>query len=579
MGKVSRSENTVGAFVGKLVKSPFATALFSFAVYWSSLEPLGLCWLVFLVPVLWYPLYGLSARANLSERPLESAGASPSAGGSPSAGQKRKSFFFRFWGGAGRCLTSFYGQLWGATALFWLVITVWLTFPHPATLLGWVALSFYLAIYFPLFIAIVRFFVSKSSLFLVPAVLSGWLFTEVLRKWGLGGFSFASLEHAFYRTPVMIQIADLVEEYGVGLMIVLTGTLVALAIWPFLEGRKSPLSGKKKAVRFLLCCLMIGITIGSTTWYGYFRLAEYARLEAKMIEEKVPRLRIALLQENTTFHYPVPEETNLAIHKTYLQLSRDAVNVDGPLDLIVWPESTFSDVYYNVTPNGGYFPGLESLSPEEREEKIEAILQKQRSTFLQWEKSFGTPFLLGIPTLLYNEKGEAACYNSALLIDDKGEFPRYDKNNLVMFGEYLPFADYLPDWFPLKTLGLSVAAGEGPVLFTLEKEGHSTTLLVNICFESSIARLIHSHIRQLRGTGRDPDILVNISNDGWFWYSSQIEYHLATNVFRAVETRKQVLTATHAGYAAWIDSSGIIRSIGKRGASQYVLATPFVNVR
>ena len=57
---------------------------------------------------------------------------------------------------------------------------------------------------------------------------------------------------------------------------------------------------------------------------------------------------------------------------------------------------------------------------------------------------------------------------------------------------------------------------------------------------------------------RPPDIVVNISNDGWFGHSSEHEMHLAISVFRAVENRVPLARAANTGKSAIIDGNGNI---------------------
>ena len=94
----------------------------------------------------------------------------------------------------------------------------------------------------------------------------------------------------------------------------------------------------------------------------------------------------------------------------------------------------------------------------------------------------------------------------------------------------------------------------------------------NICYETVLPHVIRGQINQLRAEGKDPNVLVNLTNDGWFWGSSELDMHLACGVFRAVECRKPFLAAANTGFSAWIDGDGRIRSQGPRRDSQVVLA-------
>ena len=71
--------------------------------------------------------------------------------------------------------------------------------------------------------------------------------------------------------------------------------------------------------------------------------------------------------------------------------------------------------------------------------------------------------------------------------------------------------------------------------------------------------MIRRQVNALAAEGREPDILVNLTNDGWFWGSSELDLHLICGVFRAVECRKPFLIAANTGFSAWIDSDGRIR--------------------
>ena len=98
----------------------------------------------------------------------------------------------------------------------------------------------------------------------------------------------------------------------------------------------------------------------------------------------------------------------------------------------------------------------------------------------------------------------------------------------------------------------------------------------HVCFESSIPQFIKSQFRELRANDLDPDVIVNISNDGWFRNGMQTDMHLATMVYRAIENRRSLVTATHGGFSAWIDPTGRGRSCGARGKSEVVDAEIYV---
>ena len=76
----------------------------------------------------------------------------------------------------------------------------------------------------------------------------------------------------------------------------------------------------------------------------------------------------------------------------------------------------------------------------------------------------------------------------------------------------------------------------------------------NICYETVIPHVIRRQAATLVGRQHRPaDVLINLTNDAWYWGSSELDMHLACGVFRAVETRTPLVIAANGGISAWID--------------------------
>jgi len=78
---------------------------------------------------------------------------------------------------------------------------------------------------------------------------------------------------------------------------------------------------------------------------------------------------------------------------------------------------------------------------------------------------------------------------------------------------------------------------------------------------------VRSIVRRLSAAGRRPDVLVNLTNDGWFWGSSELDMHLAAGIFRAIEVRTPLVIAANTGFSAAIDGSGRLLARGPRRAT------------
>lgn len=142
--------------------------------------------------------------------------------------------------------------------------------------------------------------------------------------------------------------------------------------------------------------------------------------------------------------------------------------------------------------------------------------------------------------------------NSAVTVNPLGkELSRYDKVNLVPFGEFVPFP------FQQLTNQISTEAGEfepGHNIVITDTGKHKTGTF--ICYES----VFPSFVRQFAKSGAE--VLVNISNDGWFGKSAARYQHLRIVRMRAVENSRWILRATNNGVTAVIDPAGRVITKG-----------------
>jgi apolipoprotein N-acyltransferase len=139
--------------------------------------------------------------------------------------------------------------------------------------------------------------------------------------------------------------------------------------------------------------------------------------------------------------------------------------------------------------------------------------------------------------------------NSAVVIDSSGVIrDRYDKINLVPFGEFVP---PLFGWVNRITHEAGdFVPGNRVVVFPIN--GHRASAF--ICYESAFPDLVR------RFTRGGAEVLMNLSNDGYFGHSAAHEQHLAIVRMRAIENRRWILRATNDGISASIDPLGRVVS-------------------
>lgn len=140
-------------------------------------------------------------------------------------------------------------------------------------------------------------------------------------------------------------------------------------------------------------------------------------------------------------------------------------------------------------------------------------------------------------------------YNSAFLFNSKGDIlARYDKTHLVPFGEFVPMHAFLKKWIKvLNQLG-GFDSGKETKLLKIE----NMTLGVNICYEAIFPNLIRQ--QALKGA----ELLINITNDGWYLDTAALEQHFSMNIFRAIENRRTLIRCANTGISGVIKPNGII---------------------
>jgi apolipoprotein N-acyltransferase len=157
-----------------------------------------------------------------------------------------------------------------------------------------------------------------------------------------------------------------------------------------------------------------------------------------------------------------------------------------------------------------------------------------------------------IGTLVVEERsGQTDTYtNSAVLVTPEGKIAgRYDKIHLVPFAETFWLFRPLVRWFSNLALE-EFRAGTGVEVW--ERGGNRFG--AQICYEAIFPE-ISREIARKGGT-----FTVNISNDGWFKASGELDQMLVMARFRSIENRMQVIRATNTGISAFIEPTGRVQS-------------------
>jgi apolipoprotein N-acyltransferase len=443
-----------------------------------------------------------------------------------------------------------YLAAWCGGLVFWLLAVEWVRMSDPSAWLGWLLMAFFFSLWWPGFLGLARWAIFRLQIPLLLAAPVIWVGLEYVRAYVLTGFPWYYLAHSQFRQIYLIQVADLTGSLGISLLIAIVNAMVVdlLTLPLFYTTRAGTRLRPRQHVR--LC--LVTILVGTTLCYGAFRVSTAVFRDGP---------KLALLQSNIEQRHKVKGDP-AAIKTKLMGLVERALAHNERPDLIVWPETAYPYRYIAIDP---------SVDAETLENQVRSISAK--ITPAEWLKvqavvaddlhdltaKANVPMLVG-SIYYHHRKPSFEKYNSALLLRPGfSGIDFYHKMHLVPFGEYVPFIETLP-WLSILTpyhgqRVPSLSFGHDPRCLRLG----NYVLAVTICFEDTVPQVI---ARFFPSDGNDgaPDVLINLSNDGWFHGSAELDMHLANGVFRAVEHRVPVTRAVNTGLTALIDGNGEIRA-------------------
>ena len=396
---------------------------------------------------------------------------------------------------------------------FWLASLYWLLL-MPATgfpILAWLALAGYVALFFGGWVWWVSSFKFQASSWIgrVRWTLTGaaaWVALEWLRGWLFSGFPWSFLGASQYQLVPLIQIAAATGIYGVSFLIV----WLALGLYSAAEMifRNPAKRHVWQAEIVLPLVTVLGLFVG-----GIGKI-DFAARRATDSADLPKTVRVTLIQPSvpqTLIWSPDEDEKRFA---ELLAGSRRAITKGA--DLLVWPESAVPmfDGVYDV------------ISRFAQTNHIAILFNGDDAEFRPAATNY---------------------FNSAFFFGSDGHCAGvYHKQNLVIFGEYVPLARWLPFLKYLTPIQGGWTPGEKPVIFY----GANFTAAPLICFEDVFPKTARA------AAAGGPDFLVNVSNDGWFGASAEQWQHLANAVFRAVENGLPLVRCSNNGVTGWIDAHG-----------------------
>ena len=425
-------------------------------------------------------------------------------------------FGIGFLGGTVSCLIQFN----------WLSTVSWL---------GAVLLPLYLAIYWGLFGAFAATWGKPgkigglgTNLRIAFCLAAVWAGLEWLRGWLFTGFGWNPLGVAFHDSRVMAQGADVFGVLGLSLLVVFFQAVLLQTVREKFARR----GALRLAVLFVI--LLYG--------YGRFRIslergAESVPLKTLLVQINIPQDAGQVLWSDLEIHQAYEDETLKALEALK--------GSDQWPDWVMWPECALTG----------------------------RILRTHKGEWATWQINHDTleqvrtagPFSLiyGVNELEAEKRGdelvikpEGRAYNSIAVMSPEDQLQTYRKRHLVIFGETIPFVDSLPFLKKIyeqqsgMQFGGSFTPGESLDPLPIPAGKTMIGAIPTVCFEDSVSRLTRKFTRP------GPQVIINVTNDGWFKQSPAAAQHFANARFRAIELRRPMLRCANTGVSAAVDSTG-----------------------
>ena len=356
------------------------------------------------------------------------------------------------------------------------------------------------------------------SLLIFSGILS---FSDYLRAQILTGFPWNLWAYSTVWLNEIIQVVNLIGLYSYNLILI---TVFTLPITIFF---------KINTVKKILYIILISVVILILFIFGNYETNKNKKKLVGINDKEF----IKIISPNFDLKYDLTKEQ---IEDRFKKLIKYSNPTKDKKTLFIWPEGVFSGYSYD-----------------------EVIIFKElisKNFSKEHNIIFGT-------NQLDPESGNF--YNSMILVDNNFTIiQNYNKRKLVPFGEFLPFENFL-NIFGFK----KITEGNGSFLVGVKNSNISLgkiNFLPLICYEIIFTNLIQT-------SNDDTNLIINISEDGWFGNTIGPDQHFAKSIFRAIENNTFLLRSANKGISAIIDNKGkIVKSLNRNEAGNIEFNVPLI---
>ncbi len=409
------------------------------------------------------------------------------------------------------------------SGIYW--ITYSLTFDESFKILipfALILIPMFLGLFMGLTILIIGPFINNN----IPSVFlfsSSYAFSDYIRGKVLTGFPWNLTGYSWSWFTEVLQILNYFGLYAFNLIAI---TIFTIPVIIFFRIKLS-----SKVIVLSLTFLLIFLTY----LYGSFSINKNKGLKNYLTQDD--KVYIKVISPNFKLDYNLPIEE---IENKIKKLIRYS-DPDKSLNTIfIWPEGIFTGYNFEEISN---FKKLIKNNFGESHLLLFGVNSKHQST--------------------------GQYYNSLVVVNNEFEIlHKYEKRKLVPFGEFLPFEKFLS-----KTGIKKITQGYGSFLKGQEQDNfliNNLNILPLICYEIIFPELTQK-------SENETNLIINISEDGWFGNSIGPHQHFAKAIFRAVENDTYLIRSANQGISAIISNKGeIVKKLNTYETGNIELDVPLI---
>ena len=403
-------------------------------------------------------------------------------------------------------------------SLYWIAIS--LTFNQSFKFLipiVIILLPAFLAIFYGLITYLFSILYSKNlvSSFFIFSILFGTI--EFVRGSILSGFPWNLISYSFSTSIYFIQILSIIGTYSFNLICISLFTVPALFIL------------RKSRTEIIVCFLFILISV------TFLIFGKINNNNFNLLESVKNSYTIKAISPNISLD-------RFYLKKDELKVINELIELSSPTKkkptIYLWPEGIIPDSYLK-----------------------DMIVYK--NLFLN---SFGEDdiIIMGLNSI-EKKNNKNLFFNSMAVFNNKlNLIAKYNKINLVPFGEFTPFESILSQ-IGFKTVTndyQSFSSGENRIPLNVKNSKFNLNLLPLICYEIIYSGKLYKD--------NNFDYIINISEDGWFGNSVGPNQHFSHSIFRSIESGKYIIRSANNGISAIINPIGIVEQKVEFGSTGYV---------